>query len=226
MAISEAERKLFERIIDEVGQDPEKAGVTIKIFFNFIRKTTSLPIELQSEVKKFLEQYPYQGLHASIQEDLKKISEILMRVAQGEEIEKTYSTGQLAKFFGVSITTINNWIAAGRFVGVERSKKNKQARIAESTIWISPSGERIPVREIIETYQQKQDIKNYVHSVNDDNLGRIRYIVETINFYEKRYGKPFTEVILEKGDPEETLDWVWAREGKEWRSLLREIGDQ
>jgi len=56
-------------------------------------------------------------------------------------------------------------------------------------------------------------------------LSRIRYIVETISFFENRYGKTYAEVLVEKGSPDESVDWVWAREGKEWRSLLKEIGD-
>ncbi len=34
MAISEAERKIFERVIAEVGSDPEKAEATLKVLFN------------------------------------------------------------------------------------------------------------------------------------------------------------------------------------------------
>nr|WP_150959898.1 hypothetical protein [Aneurinibacillus sp. XH2] len=225
MAISEAERKTFERVIAEVGSDPEKAGVTLKVLFNVIKKTTSITIDLQSEVKKLLEQYPYQANHALVQEDLQKLGEILMCVAQEEEVGRTYSTGQLAKFFGVSITTINNWITGRRFIGVERMERNKQARISENTIWISPTEERIPVRDIVEIYEQKQRRGN--SSISDDggNLNRIRYIIETINYFEKRYGKPYSEVIVEKGNPDDSEDWIWAREGKEWKSLLKEIKD-
>lgn len=38
MAISEAERKTFERVIAEVGSDPEKAEATLKVLFNVIKK--------------------------------------------------------------------------------------------------------------------------------------------------------------------------------------------
>jgi len=225
MAITDAERRTFERVIAEVGNDPEKAGVTLKVLFNVIKKTTPVSIELQTEVKKMLDKYPYHGVHATLQEDLQKLGAILMSVAQDEEIGKTYSTGQLAKYFGVSITTINNWIAAGRFSGVERSERNKQARISENTIWLSPIEERILVREIVDTYEQKRKRENPPHPIYEGNLSRIRYIVETISFFENRYGKTYAEVLVEKGSPDESVDWVWAREGKEWRSLLKEIGD-
>lgn len=225
MAISEAERQMFERVIAEVGSDPAKAGATLKVLFNFIKKTTPMSIELQSEVRRILEQYPYQGMHAALQEDLQKLGSILVRVAQEEEVGKTYSTGQLAKYFGVSITTINNWIAAGRFIGVERSERNKQARISENTIWISPANEKVPVRDIVEAFERNQKILSQGSGNLPGNLDRIRYIVDTINFFENRYGKPYKEVIKDKGSPDDSDDWIWAREGKEWRLLLEEIGD-
>ncbi len=195
------------------------------VLFNVIRKTTSLSSELQSEVKKILEQYPNQEMHAELQKELQKLGSILMHVAQEEEFGRTYSTGQLAKFFGVSITTINNWIYAGRFIGVERSRRNKQARICENTLWISPTEERIPVREIVEIYEQKEKMGELSSPSHGGNLSRIRFIVETINYFEKRYAKPYQEVVSEKGNPDDSEDWIWAREGKEWKSLLKEIGD-
>jgi transposase len=225
MAISEAEKKVFERVIAEVGNDPEKAGVTIKVLFNFIQKTTPVTIELQNEVRRILEKYPYQGKHEALQKDLQKLGAILVNVAQEEEIGHTYSTGQLAKFFGVSITTVNNWIAAGRFIGVERSKKNKHARISEHTLWVSPTEEKIPVREIVETYKRNEIASVQESNKSHENLERMRYIVDSIDFFENRYGKPYEEVVKEKGNPENSTDWIWAREGKEWKYLLEEIGN-
>lgn len=225
MAISEAEKRAFERVIADVGNDPEKAGATLKVFFNVIRKTTPISIELQSEVKKILEEFPNERVHKALQEDLQKLGTILMSVAQEEEIGKVYSTGQLAKYFGVSITTINNWIGAGRFIGVERSERNKQARISENNYWISPTEERFLVREIVETYEQKEKRGISTSPNREEKLNRIRYVVDSINFFEKRYGKSYAEVITEKGNPDDSMDWVWAREGKEWRSLLNEIED-
>lgn len=225
MAISEAEKRAFERVVAEVGNDPEKARATLKVFFNVLRKTNSISIELQSEVRKILEEIQYKPVHYALQEDLQKLGTTLMSVAQEEEIGKVYSTGQLAKYFGVSITTINNWIAAGRFIGVERSERNKQARISENNYWISPTEERFLVREIVETYKQKEKRGISTSPNHEEKLNRIRYIIESINFFEKRYGKSYAEVISEKGNPDDSVDWVWAREGKEWRSLLNEIGE-
>lgn len=63
-----------------------------------------------------------------------------------------YTTGELSKYFGVSITAINKWIDQGSFIGVERLEKNKQIRISENTLWKSRNGNTIPVKQIVETY--------------------------------------------------------------------------
>ncbi|MDR9505656.1 hypothetical protein [Brevibacillus agri] len=88
------------------------------------------------------------------------------------------------------------------FVGVERSRRNKQARICENTLWISPTEERIPVREIVEIYEQKEKMGELSSPSHGGNLSRIRFIVETINYFEKRYAKPYQEVVSEKGNPD------------------------
>ncbi len=224
VSISYEEQQIFERVADILGSDPEKAGVTVKVLFNFIKRTTPVHIELQNNVQVILEQRQYQAADPVIYQELRKLWHILLEVAQEEEVGRTYTTGQLAKFFGVSITTINNWISAGRFLGVERPERNKQVRISENTLWMSPTNETISIRNIIETYEQNQ--KNLkLKDEYEDNLERIRYIVNTIDFFEKRYGGPFQQVVETKGNPEDSDDWIWAREGKEWRFLLKEIGD-
>lgn len=224
MSISHEEQQTFEQIAELLGSDPEKAVVTVKVLFNFIKRTTPVHIELQNNVQVLLEQRQYLEADPVIYQELRKLWHILLEVAQEEEVGRTYTTGQLAKYFGVSITTINNWISAGRFLGVERPERNKQVRISENTIWMSPTNEAIPIRDIIETYEQNQ--KNLEPKDEyEDNLERIRYIVNTIDFFEKRYGGAFQQIVETKGNPENSEDWIWAREGKEWRFLLKEIGD-
>lgn len=225
MSISYEEQQTFERIADILGSDPEKAGVTVKVLFNFIKRTTPVHYELQNNVQILLEQRQYQKADPLIHQELRKLWHILLEVAQEEEVGRIYTTGQLAKFFGVSITTINNWISAGRFIGVERPERNKQVRIWENTLWISPTNEAIPIREIIENYEQNQR-KLEPKEEYEENLDRIRYIVNTIDFFEKRYDGNYQQVVAKMGDPEESEDWIWTREGKEWRFLLKEIGDQ
>lgn len=57
------------------------------------------------------------------------------------------------------------------------------------------------------------------------NAERIKENVNLICFFEDRYEGTFEEVVKIKGDPYQSSDWQWCREGKEWRFHLKEIGD-
>jgi len=223
MAISQEDRRVFEHVIDTFKENPSEAGIVLKVLFTFLKKTTPLQVELQEEVQQLLEQHSYTQNKHAILEDLKKCWSIVIAIAQEEEVSKSYTTGQLATFFGVSITTINKWIASNRLIGVERTDKFKQARISENVIWVSPTGEKTPVYEVVERYHQNKlsiDLNDQEYKVE-----RIKEIVKMVTFFEERYGGTYQKVLITKGDPYQTDDWQWGREGKEWHYLLKEIGD-
>lgn len=125
---------------------------------------------------------------------------------------KTYTTGQLARIFGVSNTIINNWICEGKFIGVEYKEENKQSRISENTLWKSTNGELISVREVAEMYE-KQKFNN----VSQEEEQKI--LKDEIAFFEKKYRGSYNETLLNKKDKteEELLDEY------DWKYLLRRI---
>nr|WP_286674443.1 helix-turn-helix domain-containing protein [Clostridium sp. ZBS14] len=131
----------------------------------------------------------------------------MIEAAVEEEIN--YTTGELSKYFGVSITAINKWIDQGRFIGVERLEKNKQVRISENTLWKSRKGNTIPVKQIVETYIEE----------TSSNKERISAMKECIKFFENKYGGSFENVYKNKKDisPEDEANF------REWEYLLSEI---
>lgn len=125
---------------------------------------------------------------------------------------KTYTTGQLAVYFGVSVTSINNWINEGRFINLPPKQKNKQARIPENSMWKSPMGELIPVYEVVQMY-------------NEDGKGNwsgeqeISAIWDSIKFFEKKYGGSYELVLKDKASKTEEEQ----RDEAEWKYLLRRV---
>ncbi|MEB3103929.1 hypothetical protein [Ferviditalea candida] len=227
MAISQEDRNLFVQVLDTFKEKPQEASVVLKVLVTFLQKTTPVKVDLQDNVRDILERHLYNVNNPVIFEELKKYWGIVATVAQQEDVGKSYTTGQLARFFGVSITTINKWIATGRLIGVERADRNKHARISDSTIWVSPTGEHIPVRDVVERFveSESQELNTIDMDEARYKVERLKEIVKTINFFEERYGGSYEKVVGEKGDPFTTDDWQWGREGKEWKNLLREIGD-
>ncbi|WP_139840744.1 helix-turn-helix domain-containing protein [Gottfriedia acidiceleris] len=58
-----------------------------------------------------------------------EILNLLANVASNQdESVSEYTTGQLSTYFGVSVTTINNWFNDGRFISYKRKKQMNELR--------------------------------------------------------------------------------------------------
>ena len=175
---------------------------TLKIIINYVAKTSSKQSDLRNVDDKVFEDSKLTANY------LEKAIDYMIEVAT--EGEKSYSTGELAKYFGVSITAINKWIKEGRFKDVKRTEKNKQLKISENTLWRSTQGEFISVKEIIEMYGDDTKISE------DENL---KFIMEDIKFFEEKYGGTFEETlkVKEKKSPMEEADL------REWLYLISKV---
>jgi hypothetical protein len=58
-----------------------------------------------------------------------------------------------------------------------------------------------------------------------EDVDRVREMIRTVVFFENRYGGTFEKVVMKKGEPKTSTDWIWCREGKEWGALLKELND-
>lgn len=134
--------------------------------------------------------------------------------------EKLYSTGELAKIFGVSITTIHNWIEAGRFIGVEKRTRNKQVRLSESTLWTSPAGARVSIKEVAHIYATQYSER--IHTP----METLQAITSDITFFENKYHGEFRNTLGKKIDSGEGLSPEESRDAREWLYLLRKVGDE
>jgi len=124
----------------------------------------------------------------------------------------TYTTVELARIFGVSTTTINNWIHEGRFKGIVSKEKNKQSRISESTLWESSNGEQISVKKIAKMYK-----KQNIESISKEEEQKI--LKNEIEFFESKYSGNYNETLLNKEcKTEEELS-----DESEWKYLLKRI---
>jgi len=177
-----------------------------KIISNYLSNTSDLRDELKNINESiFSDEYKMQ-IYSKIM--IKYMADVAMK----PEFNITYTTGQLARIFGVSITTINNWIREGRFKGVASKAKNKQSRISENTLWESSNGEQIFIKEIAKMYK-KQNIENL--SKEEEQ----KILKGEIEFFENKYNGNYSETLLNKEDKtdEELLD------ESEWKYLLKRV---
>lgn len=106
------------------------------------------------------------------------------------ELLETYSTGQIAKYFGVSQTTISKWIAQGRFEGVSRDEPGRHVEITSDTYFNYPSKKRVQVRDVVVRYKERErQFENNTESEMD-------FVIRNIGVYEDKYGS--LDVLREK----------------------------
>jgi len=121
-----------------------------------------------------------------------------------DESVSEYTTGQLSSYFGVSITTINNWINDGRFIGYKRKETNEQARIKGNTLWKSRTGKVYQVKEIVDEWEKDNpessdmDQNEKVFLINQNAAFEIKYK----GLYEETLGlKPLAKMTpMEESD--------------------------
>ncbi|WP_404469352.1 hypothetical protein [Sutcliffiella horikoshii] len=175
--------------------------VLLKMLINSLEKT------IQSKMNFYL----YTESQLADKEIVKMLySDLLKSIAIASVEERNtvikYKTGELSKYFGVSQTTINNWIKEGRFSDVERTGENKHAKIPEHSIWTAGNGEQKTIKEVVEQYQtehfQLTDIKEK------------EIILQEIRYFQDKYHS-FDELVTQENKTIEEEE-----DAKEWGYLL------
>ncbi|WP_147534512.1 hypothetical protein [Bacillus marasmi] len=120
-----------------------------------------------------------------------------------QELVKGYTTGQLATYFGVSTTSINNWIHEGRFLielpdgtmeKIVRKNSHEKVKIHPETWYDAPSGTRYQVKEVIQAYEYdvaEWEKSRSVNTVTEEE--QIRLYLK--HFKEKYNGEDFQAVF-------------------------------
>jgi hypothetical protein len=195
----------------------------------FENKTTSMlffKVLVNYFDKTNINQLQFSHLNETVLENTEQMKSIMAEIlknmatiaAEESEFSPTYTTGQLATYFGVSITTINNWVKEGRFQGVERVASNKQVRISENTLWKSRSGKLIPVSLIVKDHELEQAEQGENLSDSDE----VSFLINQMALYEDKYGGNFEVTLGSKREltPEEQTDLsVWKYFMKRYNEL-------
>ncbi|MGY0692012.1 hypothetical protein ACW2QC_04365 [Virgibacillus sp. FSP13] len=185
-----------------------------KVLVNFLEKTNGNELHLEKlDERIFTNSDELKACFSQILEHMATIA------AEETEHVPIYTTGQLAKFFGVSTTTINNWIKEGRFIGVERKERNKQARISANTRYMAQSGEVLYVKEVVEMYNE-ESVENDENIKDNDEYA---FLVGQLAMYENKYGGEYNKTLAKKSfnemTPEEQTDLT------AWKFFLERMKD-
>jgi hypothetical protein len=88
-----------------------------------------------------------------------ELCEQVVQAGEPDTFVKEYKTSEVAKFMGVTVATVNNWIKEDRVRGVIKENKYAHARIPETAIYVTQSNEPVIIKEIAERYYIKNDTK-------------------------------------------------------------------
>lgn len=143
---------------------------------------------------------------------------------------KEYTTGQLATFFGVSTTTINNWINEGRFlleledgrmVTIVRKTQNERLRIHPTAWFDAPAGVRYQIKDLVEAYEE--DNKEWKESKKFNTVDENEQIRLYLEHFKNKYDGDFNTIFGEKNwdelTPEQETDAAM------WSFFLQRIND-
>jgi len=150
------------------------------------------------------------------QEDFLTLIRLMAETVDLAQPVRTYSTGELARIFGVSIQAINKWIDEGRFLGYKREAKNRHNRIPETFSFVMRTGEVLPLQEVILMYErQLQDHQTESGTVVDHRDA----VLDEISRFMKKHGGTY-EMTLEK-KAKRTVEE--ERDASIWLALLDEL---
>lgn len=131
-----------------LSQDENFSLLLFKVLANYMDKTTNNNLQYSQLDENSLKD------PAKVADYIEDMLKYMASISAEENIiNPTYTTGQLATYFGVTITTINNWIKEGRFIGVQRPEMNKRAQISANTLFVSRSGKLYPVSKVVNDYE-------------------------------------------------------------------------
>src|SRR5690606_26452325 len=101
MQFTAEDKRVFEEFLIETSHVRMNAEVLLKLFYNIAMKFNAISPELATNVQRLLERGHNEEAYGVIQNGLREVGVTILSIAE-EEATQSYTTGQLAKFFGVS----------------------------------------------------------------------------------------------------------------------------
>jgi len=152
-------------------------------------------------------------------ENRKELREMIVMMAetvnQAQPV-RAYTTGELARLFGVSVQAVNKWIDEGRFLGYKREGNNKHNRIPETLSFSMRTGEALPLREVVTMYEyqlQEQQAGGLSEREHRDA------VLDEISRFMKKYGGTYEMTLAAKTDRSVQEE----RDASIWLALLDEL---
>ncbi|RRJ63118.1 DNA-binding protein [Paenibacillus oralis] len=149
-----------------------------------------------------------------LKKDLRGLIRLMAETVDQAMPLRTYSTGELARIFGVSVQAVNKWIDEGRFLGYKRMGKNRHNRIPETLSFVMRNGEVLPLSEVVVMFEQQLQEQTALsdHEHRDAVLEEIARLM-------KKHGGTYEMTLGAKAERTVEED----RDASIWLALLDEL---
>ncbi|WP_129688198.1 packaged DNA stabilization protein [Gottfriedia acidiceleris] len=205
--------KSIESLTNHIFLDDEDKILFFKVLVNYLDKREGNKLQYSKLSEQILSDSELLKTY------YREILNLLADVASNQdESVSEYTTGQLSTYFGVSITTINNWINDGRFIGYKRKETNEQARIKGNTLWKSRTGKVYPVQEIVDEWVKDNPESN--NMANDEKV----FLINQNAAFEIKYKGPYRETLGSK--PLSEMTSMEESDASVWRYFIKRLQDE
>lgn len=148
--------------------------------------------------------------------DLGDLIRMMAEVVNHAQPVRAYTTGELARVFGVSVQAINKWIDEGRFLGYKREGNKRHNRIPETISFVMRTGEMVTVQEVVGMYHRQNHEQEAVELTPDQHRDAV---LDEISRLMKKYGVTYEMTLGTK--PKRTIQE--DRDASIWLALLDEL---
>ncbi|MGG0277999.1 helix-turn-helix domain-containing protein [Bacillus rhizoplanae] len=199
----------------------ELSTVMLKVFGKVIHTNAiALATTQTAQIQKYLKEFDQlsekelgnKEIMNNIWETVLKLYTETASLTEEYEDGVFYSPKELSQYFGVSHQSINKWINTGRFKYISKNK-GKHIQIGENTIWVSRNGEEIPVKNIVDEYNNKHKELSIEEQISE--------IDKEIFAFEEKYGDTFYNTFGERINKCETLTLREKMDVETWQYLIQ-----
>jgi len=198
-------------ILKDLLKDKEYTQLFLKCLCGFIESTPVSPFRHEDLMVADETENP-ESLLSYVEQILIYMSEVAVDTSKHVPV---YTTRQLAIYFGVSVTTINLWIKAGRFTNVVKREEDKFF-IPKNSLWLSSTGKVISVATVVDDY--KKD-----NSVEYKETDELTFVQNQLTQYQHKYMGSFEETLGSK--KEEDLTAEEESDKELWIYFLNKLRD-
>lgn len=198
-------------ILKDLLQDKEYTQLFLKCLAGFMANTSISPF-IHKNLMLAAETGDHKALLFHVEQILLYMSEIAVDTSRHVPV---YTIRQLAIYFGVSTTTINLWIKAGRFTNVIKREEDKFF-VPKNSLWITSTGKVISVATVVEDYKKE-------NSVQYEETDELTFVQNQLYQYFQKYNGTFEETLGSK--KEESLTAEEESDKELWVYFLDRLND-